>query len=317
MPSDSRQSRREAAGFALLIGIAALCMFIFFLDNIRKSLQSSFEVVALFKEAPRLRKGSIVWVAGQQVGRVISVNLRPPSRDTTAPRVAVVLELATSAKPMLRSDSRLRLTSPRLMGEPVVEIDPGSTVASPIKEGDTLRSRVVPPKTEALIAEAKDARASLDSLMRESKGLRARFGTRTAQMARVRHEAALASADLAKLQYDMDNGALTKLLSDPQRSAAISRVQANAAAISDAIQQAQERAAKASRDAGPAREQLTRHITQLQQQLTALQKMIDNPNGVYGRMQRDSALTKAVRGAQAQLDSLMTESKKNPLRFWF
>ncbi len=317
MSQGSRQSRRELAGLGLIIGIITLCGLIFFLDTIRHALQNNFNIVAIFKEAPRLRTGSVVWVAGQPMGHVIAVELLPPSRDTLAPRVSALLEIKTSAKPTIRRDSKIQLAAPRLMAEPVVGIDAGSADAPMIREGDTLRSIIQPPRTAALIADATQTKASLDSLLIESKGLRARLGTRTAQMSRLRREASLASNELAKLQNDMQNGPLTKMMDDQERSSAIARIQANASAITDAVTQAQERAAKASRDAEPARQKLIRHIAELQLQLNTLQKMMDNPNGVYGRMQKDSALIKAVHGAQSQLDSLIVESKKSPTRYWF
>lgn len=280
-------------------------------------MRKDYDVVAVFREAPRLRKGSIVWVAGHPVGKVVDVALLPPTRDTMAPRVAAMLELSFDAQPLLRRDSQLRLTAARLMAEPVVEIDPGSAGAPILREGDTIRALPAPPKTEFLIAEAKQTQASLDTLMRESHGLLARFDTRSAQMALVNRQASLASAELAKLENEIQNGPLTDFMNDERQSDAIARIQGNAAAITDALQEAQERASKAMRETEPARKRLSRHIAELQQQLATLQKMLDNPNGSYGRMQRDSALMKAVHGAQAQLDSLMTESKKNPLRYWF
>ena len=88
----------------------------------------------------------------------------------------------------------------------------------------------------------------------------------------VRREAALASAELAKLQDEMQGGPLTKMMNDAQRSAAISRIESNASAITEAMQKAQDRAEKASKEDAPARERMKKTMAEVTHTLATLRR---------------------------------------------
>src|SRR5688572_2111236 len=135
---DERQRRRAWVGALPTAGLVACTVLVFFLDDFIASLTRRYEIIAVVPEAPGLILGSPVWIAGKEVGTVERLSLLPVGDDTTA-RVALTIELPRSMREYVRRDSRVRLTSERLVGSRVIDIVPG-TSASPILEpGDTLR----------------------------------------------------------------------------------------------------------------------------------------------------------------------------------
>ena len=44
--------------------------------------------------------------------------------------------------------------------------------------------------------------------------------------------------------------------------------------------------------------------------------MLDRPQGTAGRVMRDSAIVRQVAAARIQLDSLISDIKSRPLRYW-
>jgi hypothetical protein len=317
MVDPRRQPHREIIGLIIIVVIITMAIAIFFLDEIRHGLKDTYQLVAVFQEAPRLRPGSQVWVAGRNAGRVDKVELLPPSSDSLK-RVAIRLELPRDVQRILTRGTQLRLTSARLIGDPVVDLTPPVQAGPPLQEGDTLRLTAPVNTTAELKADFTIVRASLDTLMRDVTSLRIRVDRRAVQLRRVQAQASQAGAELSELQRQMDSGTgtLGLVLNDPEWSNTLERVQSNGLLIMQAVRATQERANAALGDS-IRREKLMRDVRELSLQISTLQKLANSPSGYFGRSQRDSALAKAMTGARAQLDSLMTEAKKNPMRFVF
>src|SRR5687768_9684953 len=141
---------RVIAGFAILGGIIALATLLIFLGYIIDSFQKTYSIVAIFPTSEGLRVGSPVWIAGHEVGTVATIGFRPVIADS-APTVAVRINLPTEHQSLVRRDSDIRLTRPRPVGDPVINISPGSASSPPLQEGDTLFG-FAPPTVEAAIA---------------------------------------------------------------------------------------------------------------------------------------------------------------------
>ncbi len=313
MPATRRQGHRELRGAVIVVLLATLALAIFFLDRLGALFNRTYTVVAVFPSAAGIRSGSPVWVAGIPSGTIRSIALLPPSSSSA--HVAVDLELKRSVASQVRRDTRAHFTSARLVGETVVELLPGSAAAPPLLEGDTLR---VEPETRAdqVMASAKAARLALDSLMGDVAPLRKRLSNRTDQMRALAHEAALARAEMASLQQGMSSGSLHKLMSLNAPGGPLDRVQRRAGEIQRLIGQAQKKASATRRQLAPEQKSLMTHARQLQSDVGELRRLM-NGVGTAGRMQRDSALQKAMRGARSELDSLMTEARKHPWKFVF
>jgi phospholipid/cholesterol/gamma-HCH transport system substrate-binding protein len=314
MPSPRRQGRRTLVGALNIVGLIALASAIFFLDRIETFFRRTYTVVAVFPEAPGLRPGSPVWVAGVPVGTIRDIALLPPG--DTAARVALDMELDRSVASQIRKDSRIHFASSRMIGEQVVELIPGSARSPVLQDGDTIRvGRVVAP--EELVASVKEVRLSLDSLMLESRGLRRQAATRQPQVRRVLREAALARQELAEVRRSLAGGGLSKLMSLQAAGGPLDRVQRRAAEVQRLVGRSHQRAAQLQRESAPQQRTLTASTRQLQADIAALRALMAQPAGTLARVRGDSALQQALLGTSARLDSLIAESRRNPLRFIF
>ena len=116
------------------------------------------------------------------------------------------------------------------------------------------------------------------------------------------------------LRNSLESGAGIATLRDPAFAAALQRAQATAAQLPDVFAQMSTRAGEVKEiKAAVARLQL--RADSLRTQLAAASSLLGTGNGSLTRFQQDSALIRAIAKARMDLDSLIAEAKRNPLRF--
>jgi hypothetical protein len=313
MPPGLRQGRRIATGLAIIVLLIAAGIFIFFLDRIVGSIRDTYTIVGVFFEAPRLRSGTPVRVAGFSVGEVTRIELLPPDGESIPP-FAATLRLPARLRSEIRRDSRIRLQRQRLMGESVVEVTPG-TAASPILQpGDTLHARP-PIQTATLVAMAGALQAGLDSLLVEEQVLR----ERTRPLASVEERLAPAlvgiRAEFREFNRQLRAGPLPEFLADTTWHAALDRIGSLVTRISEL---AHARAATVSDTLlRPDVDSFARRTAALQQQIAALKALLEEPRGFPGRLEEDPALRNAIAATRAALDSLIEVTRRKPWRYFF
>ncbi len=109
-----------------------------------------------FSASAGLAPGAPVELAGVSVGRVEAVDLLPVRRDDRgAPLpVRVRIRVDERAVPALVQDSRFAISMPNPLGEPLLEIVPGSPGAAPLPPGSERRGED-PPRFDRLMTEAE------------------------------------------------------------------------------------------------------------------------------------------------------------------
>jgi ABC-type transporter Mla subunit MlaD len=313
MAGQERQNRRVQHGTLLIVALVAISVLIFMLDDIIELFRRKYEVVAIVRDAAGIVDGSAVWIGGKEVGVVTTVAFLPAGSDTTA-RIALTLELPRRLQDQVREDSRVRMTSARLIGARAVDIVPGSATAPVLAAGDTL-DQDSRRSVKRLTAQAKDVRTSLDSVLTELSALAPTAQLRLAQTQQAFASLDLAAAELRQLRGDLAASPGSALLADPGFSAALDRARGHAAELPAAIAMMRERS-------GPAAE-VAAALAQLQTRADSLAARLDTaaamvgPNSSLSRFQQDSALAGALRAAKMDLDSLVVEVRRNPLRFVF
>jgi hypothetical protein len=106
------------------------------------------------------------------------------------------------------------------------------------------------------------------------------------------------------------------LLRDPAFDAALRRTREHAEELPRLIERARGSAGGAA-DVGAALARLQARADTLADRLAEAGAALDNPNGTLARMQQDSALVRAIHAARAELDSLVADARRNPLRYVF
>jgi ABC-type transporter Mla subunit MlaD len=287
------ETRRVLMGSALIAGILAVSAFVFLLGNVRSFLQGRYELIVVFANAPRLRVGSPVWIGGHEVGRVTAIGLLPVRADST-PRVAVHVEIPRKHQSLLRGDSRARLTSARMIGESVVNISPGTEATSALEPGDTVHSL---PTANLLSAFQiwRGFQSAIDSLVRVSRVLQPQIAQRKPQLVRLAASVQHTRAEFTRVTDMLGKSSITDMITGGELQAALGNLGKTA----------QDRSALG---------RMSTHADSLSAQLNSLREQLGR--GTAQRFVRDSAIQKTLRKTQLELDSLMAETKRNPLRFW-
>jgi ABC-type transporter Mla subunit MlaD len=315
MPADRSQKREALLGTLAVAGMAGAFLLIFFLADLRHMLTPRDDLHVLMPSAAGLRAGSEVWIAGQTVGEVKDIDVRPPSVDS-ARRVAIQIEVQSKHREHIRQDSEARVTSAGLMGDAVLDISPGSASMPVIAPDDTLRFRGA-RTAEAAIASARSVQANLEQLVAEARVVSANARARSSQAARLRDQLVTMGREFEAFVVAVQEGPLNTF-SDPEFQRIVSSMGASIGELRQRFAQAATRAHAARSDAAPALRRLSARADTISRALQQLQDAIDQSGGgLLVRAQRDSAIVKALHGAQAQLDSLIAETRRNPLRFWF
>jgi hypothetical protein len=313
MAGEERQNRRVLRGSLLIAALVATSIVIFVLDDIVDLFTRTYEIVAIVKDADGIVNGSAVWVGGKEVGTVSSVAFLPAGTDTLA-RIALTLELPRRLQPQVREDSRVRMTSARLIGARAVDIVPGSNEAQMLAAGDTL-DQGTRMNVDMLTSRAKAVRLGFDTVFTEMMALAPTAGLRLEDTRR-----AFAALDVAALEVRQLRGAIVAspgvaLMADTAFTAALDRTRSHAIELPAMLARLRDGAGPAT-DVAAALSRLQARADSLSAQLDAIAALV-GPNSSLSRFQHDSALVRALNSARTELDSLIAEARRNPLRFVF
>lgn len=151
-------------GLVLLTALIVLSLGVFFIGDIGDVFGTRYRLVTLMESAAGLVPGAPVQVAGQNAGQVdriefISPEDRPPSGEAVAVWLAVNVEI----RDQVRSDSRARVRTQGLLGDRLIDIEPGSADRPVLLEGDTLAAAPALSYQE-LLGQAADAVQNLTVL---------------------------------------------------------------------------------------------------------------------------------------------------------
>lgn len=300
-------------GAALIAALCAGAVLIFFLDDLLM-FDQTYSIHVLMPGAAGLVEDTPVWVSGREVGTVSTVAFLPVGRDTAASLLLTVL-LPRHVQSQVRTDSEVRLTSVSFVSEPVVDIEAGTAAGAVLAPGDTLRLDARLTATE-LTARAAVVKSELDAALAELRSHAPAVRARLAQVDRAMTGLDAMVTELLKLQANVNASPGAALLQDPAFRASLDRTRAHTAALRTAI-------AELGRPEGAAAEvraalaRLQMRGDSLGARLDAARAALDNPNGSLARLQQDSALVRAIGAARAELDSLIADARRNPLRFVF
>jgi ABC-type transporter Mla subunit MlaD len=315
MPTERSQRREVVQGAAAMGCAVVLFLGIFFLADVRRIFTRTDTLYVLMPSASGLTEGSIVWLAGQPVGEVKAIEVRPPGTDSLQ-RVLIRIDVESRHREHIRHDSEVRVTSARLIGEAVLDISPGTPTAPPVEENDSLRLRTAGTPAAA-IARVRALNAHLRQLVADSRALGEQTRRAARQSERLRQRLAITMREFSSFVETMQHGPLNTF-SDPEFNQLLSNLGSTIRELRESFQRAAVRARRTRQDAGPAFDRLAARADTIQREIAKLQDAVDaGGGGLLVRAQKDSAIIKGLHRAQLQLDSLIAETKSNPLRFWF
>lgn len=311
MSDRTRQSRRALLGGGIIVLLVAGAGGIFLLDDLRAALRPMYRIHVVMPEAPGVVAGAAVWVGGREVGAVEAIGFQrsAPGAGST---LALTLALPTSVRAQVRRDSDVRVTSERMIGDPVIDVIPGSARSPALRDGDTLVARPRPTAAQ-VTARAKGLQASMDSLRAAAAELSPLVARRRAGFMRVERHLGAAHREYTALMADVERSPSLSLLSGEELGRLTGRLESVLTEVGDALARQQDQLrASGLPDALPRVQERARAASRA---LAALQETMRG--GTLDRMARDSALVHAMTRARLELDSLLAEVRRNPLRFAF
>lgn len=123
-----KRAVRVAALIAIGLGLAAFA--IYRVGLVFDVFARHYDLVTLLPSAMGLREGAAVTVAGKRVGQVRTIELIPVHAKTGHNNVAVRLAIEDNVSDQIRADSRAFLRMQGLLGDRLVDIEPGSSGAA-------------------------------------------------------------------------------------------------------------------------------------------------------------------------------------------
>ena len=256
--------------------------------------------------------GTEVRLAGQKIGLVRSVALRPPSSDTTE-RVAITMDVLNPYVKYIRRNSDVQIRpGGRLIGSPVVYISVGTSSAPAVVDGDTLRARAQVEARSGL-ADASDLGDSLNSIVATVSTIHSEFDTTLGDMAslgklsdRQVHNVRGAINSFSQRAL-ASNGTVASFVRD---SARLRRQTAYLRAVADSM----DAAANGQGEIGRFRRDSTL-VLQAQATLATVADLRARVARYSGTSAQGAAMAAQLDTTHARLDSLVQDAKHHPLRY--
>lgn len=316
MAVDRSQNRHVVIGTVIVLLLITLPVLVLFVPDLIRRFTKAAELVVVMPESGVLEPGSPVWIAGKEVGTVLQVQLRSSAVDSTE-RVAVLMRIPHKHLSLIRTDSEVRITSARLIGEPVLDILPGTPGTPEVEDGDTLRVRMR-GTLAGVIASTFALTESFEVFFEDLEALEdLPTPQQSRQMQQMNRNLKAAMSEFRTVVASLRTSPINTL-SDPEFKRTLASLQARSGQLTEALRGAAQRAGRARNEMEPALARMTARGDTIQAILADIQGRIEaGGGGLLIRAQTDTAIVKALHEAQVQLDSLIAETTRNPLRFWF
>lgn len=158
-------------GLVALVSLALLVAGIVFIGRVGHVFGDRYQLVTMMRSGAGLTPGAAVQLAGQNVGQIERIEwIEPGQRPPSGAAVALWLSVNREVQEQIRSDSRARLRTQGLLGDRVVDIQPGSPAARVLEPGDTLAS-TEPLDYQEILEQASGAVTELTELTRSLEEL--------------------------------------------------------------------------------------------------------------------------------------------------
>ncbi|HET7458104.1 MAG TPA: MlaD family protein [Gemmatimonadaceae bacterium] len=266
-----------------------------------------------------ISKGSEVWLAGVKVGVVRGVRFRPVDADTTR-RLLIELQVLDEYLPHMRRDSRMQIrTGGTLLGAPVVFVSTGTSASPALTPGDTIGT-LPQQDPEGLTSNFAQASKQFPAIMADvhvlSSQLRSARGTAGAMINLIGGDEREVStfrtgaSDLTR-RATAGRGTLGLAMGGGDATERLRRALARADSVRALVGSSTTTLGRVRGDST-----LLRTVEDVRNEVAIARALLAEPRGTAGRVLRDSAIVRQAARTQKQLDSLVTDIKYHPLRYW-
>jgi len=334
---------RSLAWSELKIGILAVLalllagLMIFLVGGQGGFFWQRYHLKTKFANVQGLKSGGLVRVAGVEVGQVKKIEFQ-------GSEVEVTMEVLTTMKDRITTDSRAMLGSLSLLGEAVVDISAQST-GQPLPDWGFVPSAKTPGSISDVAAGASEGIDELTKLLKEVRAGKGTVGKLvTDEQLYKELNAFLGSAENVVNSVNRGKGTLGQLVNDP---AAYKSLQASlnnlsemtrrinagegslgqlvkddafAKSLSSTTANLDQLSAKINRGEGTAGKLVTdaelyNRVTAISERLEGLVNRLNDGQGTAGQLLHDKQLYENMNGAANELRGLITDIRKDPKKY--
>src|SRR5215471_2345788 len=196
-------------GVMAVLAIALTAILVIAVGGASGFFWQRYSLKTTFDNVQGLKSGAIVRVAGVEVGKVTSVELKGAG-------VEVGLSVRNENQPRITSDSRATIGSMSLLGEPLIDVSPAST-GTPLKDGDFLKSAKPAPQLSDVTGTAQEGLTEATALLKDIRNGRGTIGQMFTNDELFRElDAFIMSANQVTASINKSRGTLGKLTNDPR-----------------------------------------------------------------------------------------------------
>jgi len=305
-------------GLVLTITLAFLSVGIFFIGNVGDVFGNRYRLITLMESAAGLVVGAPVQVAGQNVGQVDRVEfIRPEDRPATGEAVAVWLGVNLNIRDQIRADSRARVRTEGLLGDRLIDIEPGSATEAILVDGDTL-SAAPAISYEELLGQAADAIQSLTTLSNDLTNTLSRVAAGEGSLGQLLVDDGL-YVGMVELNQNLNTvlgpiangeGAVGKLLRDTD-------IYDRLVAATGALDSVTSLVAGGEGTLGQlvTSDSLYRALTSSAARADALLSSIEHGEGAIGQLVNDESLYEELLKTVVDLNAFLQDVRANPKKF--
>lgn len=297
------------AGAAILALVASIFLF----ARVGAIRGEKFRLHVLTGDASGVLKGTEVWLSGQKIGLVTDVAYLSTA-SPVADRIVVNLEIRAAEFPLIRHDSKAEIKpGGNLIGSPVIMISSGTAKSPPVQDGDTLNA-VESTKIEGMMTSVRKVGSEVTALGADlGKAIaqaKSPGGTTGAFIRNGMPSLSRTSSEFSRLKARMTSGNGTIGLA--MKGDLFSRASGVMSSVDSlrtmlATEGNVGRFRRDSTLAPTVREMLSR--------VDSLRALASNPVGNIGRARGDSTLSTELARVRRELDALIKDIKKHPLRY--
>lgn len=136
--------RSVLVGIFVFLGIAILVAGVLTLGGQQKKFVKAIQLKAVFDDIGGLQTGNNIWFSGVKIGTVRKINFYGDSQ------VEIEMNVEEEVVEFIRKDSKATISSDGLIGNKIIIIYGGTTLAPPVVDGDRLES-VMPLDTDKMM----------------------------------------------------------------------------------------------------------------------------------------------------------------------
>jgi phospholipid/cholesterol/gamma-HCH transport system substrate-binding protein len=305
--------RSVSGGIAALAAITVLIIVVLKYARTGALRGDKFRLYVAVAGASNILKGSDVWLNGRRVGVVTGIDFAPASAPLDE-RVVIATDVLARVRNDIRIDARASLRSGgTIIGAPVVYLNAGTMGARPVAPGDTLRG-VGKSDFEIAASRATEALSEVPGIMSDARIIMANArstGGRLGAIAREGGRSSFGAQSRALMRKLSDgSGSAGRLLRDGEIRKRIAGTMAATDSLRTLLGTRTAEVGRFRRDST-----LAHSVRTLRDDVAALRALAKSPDGTVGRITTDSALVRGLDSLFVELNALMADIKKNPLRY--